>query len=316
MQITWRSSYFKVAGLVVSAVALLIAFQNCGKVQIQSPNTDLASTLKSGTGYLCLPSGYTMDTFFVTNLNAGISKNHLLVDTDGDGLSDADEAIQGTDPLKRRTNGKILDSICAAVDYGVNCAQFNVSCNMNENSFGINECDIIALNLNQNAQVGVGIDSDKDGIPDYLEIRINSFPNVNDAYNDLDFDLLNTLMEAEQQTSVRNSNANMAKKDYIKVTKAKVQNPDCTGEYWKIDIDSLPIVPVGGYVDYSTGLIDMSHAANENILIYFLKTRPINSTTAASKSFSGVQKVRYTTGDDSKINFDQSVLFSTGDIEQ
>ena len=312
-----KKYYFSILLFFITFFVLVVGFQNCGKVAIQSPSTLMITNAKNGIGYLCLPEGYTMDSFFITNLNIKTTATGLQIDNDSDGLSDEEEVQLGFNPNLRRTSGKILDSICSMVDYGVNCSNFNLNCSITQNPFGLSECDILALNLNQTVQLGIGIDSDKDGIPDYLEIRINSFPNLADSYSDLDFDLLNNYTEAERGTSTRNSNVNTPITDYVRIAKSKISNTACNGEYWKIDIINLPTLSTKDFTDNSTGLLNLSHAPNENLIMTFLKIKPIDNLTSPAKTFAGLQKVKYDLNNkDTSFKFNQDLLFFTGDVEQ
>lgn len=301
------------------AVATVLFFQNCGKLDIKSPETVLASNFKTGQGYLCIEQGYTLDTFFITNMNIKYTTQGLLKDTDGDGLADSEETTIGYDPFKRRSASTVLDSICNDLNYGVDCSKFTQSCNTDHNEFGLNECDIAALNLEQSIQVGAGIDSDKDSVPDYLEIRIQSFPNLFDAYNDLDLDKVNTIGEGELGSSTRHSNNNVDPKNLIKISKTKLQNtPECSnGEYWQINILNLPVLSVEGYSDTFVGKSNFSHQANQNVLLNFLKIKPINNAGANAKIFSATQLVDYDPDNiDTKFSFDQNLLMPAGEVEQ
>ncbi len=307
----------KIISIILGTLTMVISFQNCGKVELKSSNSVMLENSKTGTGFLCLPSGFTLDTFFISNLNVKSTSMGLESDIDGDGLSDREEAQLGFNPEKRRTSGKVLDSICSTIDYGVNCTNFTLDCNLSQNAFGLNECDILALNLNRNVQLGTGIDSDKDGIPDYLEIRINSFPNLYDSYNDLDFDQLNTTVEAERGTSVRNSSITSPDQNYIKVVKTKMTSQDCAGEYWKVDILNLPTMPIKKFTEESPGVVNLSHQLNENIIMTFLKIKPIGDLTAPTRIFSGIQKVKYDQSNvDTAFILDQKNLYFTGEVDQ
>lgn len=307
----------KSAILIFLVTIALLSFQNCGKVELQNSEASLMVNAKAGSGFICLPSGYTLESFYTSNLNIKVAGDQLKLDSDADGLSDEEEIEFGSDPFNRRTSGKILDSICSSTDYKVNCSTNTPVCNTAENHFGLNECDILALNLNKSIQVGAGIDSDKDSIPDFLEIRINSFPSLNDAFSDLDFDLQNTLTEAEKQTSIRNTNNEIPLINQINMVKTRLTNVGCAGEYWKIDIKNLPTVPITKFSYMgSDSLLDLSRETNENTILYFLKAKPTSGSTA-SKIFSGVQKLKFDPQLlQAEIVFDQSLLFYTGDVEQ
>lgn len=299
---------------------LILGFQNCGKVAITPPTEQSSLNTKAGVGYVCIPPNYTLETFFITNLNIKFTKTGSERDTDGDGLSDNEELLFGSNPLLRRTNGKVLDSICQDISYGVNCQNFNLSCDTTPNETGINECDVLALNLNQSIVTGVGLDSDKDGVPDYLEVRINSFPNLYDAYNDLDFDLLNTISEGERNTSVRQSNVNLDQNYTTRISKTKIVNStNCAGgEEWKIDIQNLPVLAVNEYTAASElSEQRFAHGSNQNRILTFLKVKPVNNPTGNAKVFSAQQLVNYdVTNVNKSFIFDSAALTEIGEVEQ
>jgi hypothetical protein len=309
----------KTIALIFCGLIMLIGFQNCGKVAIAPPIEQNSLNTKSGVGYVCIPPSYTLETFFITNLNVKFTKAGIESDSDGDGLSDSEETSFGSNPLIRRTSGKILDSICKDVSYGVNCNNFNLSCNLSHNSLGLNECDILALNLNQSIATGVGLDSDKDGVPDYLEIRINSFPNLFDSYNDLDFDLLNTIVEGERNTSVRQSNVNMDEVYNTKILKTKIVNStNCgAGEEWKIEIQNLPVLAAEAFSTNDSGSANYSRGTNQNIILTFMKVKPSNNPNGNAKVYSSQQLVDY---DPQNLNrnfiFDSNALSQIGEVEQ
>lgn len=306
------------AGCAITAV-LTFAFQNCGNIKVASPIEVMASNAKTGVGYFCVPTGYTLETFFITNLNLKSSKYGLAIDTDGDGLSDAEEDAAGYDKNKRRSADKVLDSICDDLNYGVDCSKFTLSCDPAQSEFGMNECDKMALNVTMNIQVGAGIDSDKDGIPDILEVRINSFPNLSDSTNDLDFDLANNITEAELGSSSRLSNKEINPANLVQVTKTKLTNSaSCpSGEYWQFTVENLPTVPVPAFLDDQLSAFSFSHAENENVVQTFVKIKPINSPTANAKVLSSVQLVNYDRNDlDKSFVFDQAQLLPAGDVGQ
>ncbi|MCC2678456.1 MAG: hypothetical protein K0R29_1032 [Pseudobdellovibrio sp.] len=302
-----------------AAAVLTLAFQNCGNIKVANPVEVMASNAKTGIGYFCVPSGYTLETFFITNLNVKSSKYGLAIDTDGDGLSDAEEDSAGYDKMKRRSADKVLDSICEDLNYGVDCEKFTLSCDPAQSEFGINECDKMALNVTMNIQTGAGIDSDKDGIPDILEVRINSFPNLSDSTNDLDFDLANNITEAELGSSSRLSNKEIDPRNLVQITKTKLtSSPSCpSGEYWQFTVENLPTVPVNAFLDDQLSAFSFSHAENENVVQTFVKIKPVSSTSANAKTFSSVQLVTYDRNDvDKSFIFDQAQLVPSGEVGQ
>ena len=314
-----NKNYLKTIFVLISVTALVVFFQNCGNINVKPPSESLASNAKAGVGYFCIPQGYTLETFFVTNLNTKATADGLFKDTDGDGLSDVEEQALGFNPNKRRSGGKVLDAICNDLNYGPDCAKFTLECDPSQDAFGLNECDKMALNVNLNIQVGAGIDSDKDGIPDYLEIRIHSFPNLADSNTDLDFDLINNIGEAERGSSARDSNKNIKDENLVNISKRKIANTtDCAnGEYWQFTVNNLPTIAIDAFVDDELSAINLSHGVNENVIQTFLKMKPVNGANGNAKVFSGVQLIKYDFNNvDKDFIFDQTQLIPSGEVGQ
>lgn len=276
----------------IIALPVLLSFQNCGRVDLRSsagPATLV--NLKTGYGEFCLPVNYTMESFFVSNLNLKPSQYGLFKDSDGDGLTDAEEAIMGSDPLSRRSGGYVLDSICRDVDFGPSCENFKMTCDTTENSLGINECDTLALQISKPASMGGGIDSDNDGIPDFLELRIGSFPNLDDALNDLDLDQVNGMTEAELGTSVRENNKLILNRDKIQISKTRLTKSSCEGEAWSVEVKNMPVILTEYFTDLVRNSLTSrgdrySHKQNENVIQTFLKIKPINTNNGLNKTKS------------------------------
>lgn len=310
--------------LMALSLPVLFMFQNCNKVNLQSLRApDAMVNLKTGTAEVCLPVNYTLDTFFVTNLNAKATRNGLYTDTDGDGLSDVEETLLGSDPYKRRSGGFVLDSICKNVDYGPLCVNFNLQCDQTENAMGINECDMFAMQITKPKSLGGGIDSDKDGIPDLLEIKYNSFANIDDSLSDLDLDQVNTISEAEQGTNTQEDNLTI-KKDYIiDIAKTRQTSVSCAGEYWTVEVNNLPTIVSDDFTDIPDNVVSgytdrFSHLRNENIIQVTMKIKNISDPMAPSKTYTSYKKAKIDIANTIKqinLNFIQNDNFS-GDVER
>ena len=310
--------------LVIGTFPLLFVSQNCNKVNLQSTQAlDTLINLKTATAQFCLPDNYTLESFFVTNLNLKSSQKGLLADTDGDGLTDQEELLIGSDPYLRRTGGVILDSICKDVDYGAQCSNFSLECDPTENSMGFSECDMLALQISRPKYLGGGLDSDKDGIPDILEQRFGSFPNMDDALNDLDLDQINATAEIELGTSIQENNA-LVQKDYkIEIQKTRVPSTECTGELWQIEVKNLPTILTNDYVDLPENIIPgygdrFSHARFENVILTTMKIKSSSEISIPSMTYTFYKKVELDVANRNKqINLDFVLNdYFSGEVEQ
>ncbi len=324
MKINLASSRKLILILTLGFLPVIVFFQNCSKVNLQSSQAAVGLVnLKTATSQICLPDNFTLESFFVTNLNMKSSRTGLSPDTDGDGLTDAEEILLGSDPYRRRSGGFVLDSICKDVDYGPQCANFNLQCDLTENAMGLNECDLLALQISKPTSLGGGLDSDKDGIPDYLEVRFHSFPNINDSLNDLDLDQVNTMSEIEQGTSVQENNNLIQPNDKVQIIKTKQTSSDCSGEMWTIEVKNLPTIVTGEFTDLPDNVIPswgdrFSHASNENVIQTTLKIKSISGPTIPSRTYTAYKKVDIDVANKNKqinLNFILNDYFS-GEVEQ
>lgn len=104
------------------ASILILVFQNCGDIGIQALealpdasnnpqtlNLSICSDRREGQSPLVLQNVY------IANLTAKPVDGFLVPDSDLDGLSDAAETELGSNPIRPRSRGTILDSLSSAV---------------------------------------------------------------------------------------------------------------------------------------------------------------------------------------------------------
>lgn len=111
---------------------------------------------------------FRLDSAFVINLNGRVGPDGLLVsDSDGDGLSDAEET--STDPFVARTNGVCLDSITEKTG----CRLPSTGCNpqFDHDGDGLNECEERSLGTASDLK-----DTDDDGLIDSMEVILGGRP--------------------------------------------------------------------------------------------------------------------------------------------
>jgi hypothetical protein len=133
----------------------------------------------------------------VMNNNTLLRGKVPVADSDGDGLSDDEEAKLGTDPLQPDTDGDgvgdLIEQRLAAPDSQFDPlvpveVQFKECINLPDPTAdhdldGLNDCEEAVLRTDPYL-----VDSDKDGVPDWVEVRLGSNPLVDDRLIDSDMD--------------------------------------------------------------------------------------------------------------------------------
>ncbi len=127
----------------------------------------------------------------VFNPNAIIQNGVPVADSDGDGLSDDDEKIIGTDPTNPDTDGDLVGD---GIEVMLNAPGLNfdpltpflqpaciplLDAGGDDDSDGLNNCEEAVLRTDPTL-----VDTDKDGIPDIVEVRRGGNPLVNDVLDD------------------------------------------------------------------------------------------------------------------------------------
>lgn len=133
---------------------------------------------------------FVVREFAVTNLTAVMSHGKLLADSDMDGLSDVEEERLGFDPTRPRSsreNNLLLDGLCPKGLKAEQCPMKDTC--KDANSLGLTDCDLGTYSLTD------GLDSDRDDIPDFIEILKGSSPNAIDVTKNLDGDSKNLIEE-------------------------------------------------------------------------------------------------------------------------
>ena len=131
----------------------------------------------------------------VMNGNALLRGSAPVADSDGDGLTDEEEAALGTDPLNPDSDG---DGVGDGIEYRLAtpgsefdplvpgtfaaCAKIT-DLTVDHDLDGLNDCEEALLRTDPYLA-----DSDRDGIPDLVEVRLGSNPLVDDRLIDSDQD--------------------------------------------------------------------------------------------------------------------------------
>jgi hypothetical protein len=131
----------------------------------------------------------------VWNENAILRDGALAADSDGDGLTDAEEERRGTDPLNRDTDGDgigdLLELQLSAVraELDPHTPHDPPECTTIPKPYG--DSDVDGLNDCEEALIRTDpylVDTDRDGIPDVVEALRGGQPLVNDRLVDTDRD--------------------------------------------------------------------------------------------------------------------------------
>lgn len=312
--------YFRITLFILAFLILPVAFQNCGgQVRLMSPEiSSYVSAKVTASGEICLPANEVFETLVVRNINAKAVNGFLQMDSDGDGISDVDESAIGTNPLSRRTGGKVLDSICQQVDYAAQCDNVRLTCTGALVHLGITDCDIESLQLNTFFDhPDQGLDTDKDGIADFLEIAAGTFPNVNDSSADIDQDNIPNLLEHERGSNPRQPDEYLPLELQIQVSKTKLPpSVNCAGDVWAVVIKHIPLATVKAY----SGDVDskFNHLEDQNLIFFTLKTRPRAGTNINAKMYLYVQKLLVPNVEnpvDQSFNFTFTDFEKLGEIE-
>ena len=144
---------------------------------------------------------YRTNKIFAVNTSAKKVGLNLKIDTDEDGITDEDELLFGSDANNSRSIAEgVLDGICKLIGGKEQCllARSQITCDSTKiNALRMSDCDIKILKLDKLAVYPTlaGIDSDNDGIPDFIEILKGTNPISNDSYLDSDGDGLTNMQE-------------------------------------------------------------------------------------------------------------------------
>ncbi len=145
---------------------------------------------------------YKTNSIVAVNLNRIQIGTRMMLDSDADGITDEDEKnIFHSDPLNPRSMVPgVLDGICKILGGREKCIEekSKITCNAQLiNQFNMSDCDVKILKLDQYATNPnlAGIDSDNDGIPDYIEILKGLNPLSTDSNTDIDGDGLTNAEE-------------------------------------------------------------------------------------------------------------------------
>jgi Bacterial TSP3 repeat len=309
------------AVLFLLSVAGLLGFQNCANVGISKSQVEELSV--SGSSILCLDNqsqlqNYTLETFYVRNINVIGWKGQFVADSDGDGLPDDVETAVGFDPTNPHSRSVVLDRVCFDASDSNSCPHISTNCSAVPSPLGISQCEIVNLGLDQLYQHPTsGLDSDKDGIIDYFEILGGTSPVKNDALADPDNDGILNQVEYQRQSNPLYSDANAPLSSLVQANAQLLtadQAPSCAGEAWNLSIDKLPYLATMAVTSSADPRgVFRSHSGAENVIAVVVKLKPKTGFTSSLNS-----KIYYQTlvvsPNRSSLGFDVNSFVLAGEV--
>lgn len=242
-----------------------------------------------------LKQPYIVRKFGVVNLTAKMIKGQLYADSDMDGIIDLDEENLGFDPTRRRSrvNGnQLLDGLCFGLKAKKCPAQ--LACGPS-NALGFNSCDIASYSMTD------GVDTDKDDIPDIIEVLKGTLPNHNDAFSNNDGD---TLPLHEEIAIGRDpffkddglDRSFLLQYSHYKSPESLIECP-ANQQAWTFQIDHVPTIPTlatNNTFDEDVKIQFLNHEKDENIiLVYYIIKKVNEDSDQGGLLFGHFVKVKY-----------------------
>ena len=200
-----------------------------------------------------LRRSYVLKSWAATNLNAkvgGFIQSAAApgeVDSDGDGLTDAEEAQLGTNPLLRDSDGDgFSDGVevhFAKLGGNFNPLRVDLGCPANlvgvdSDCDGIPDCDEQIIGTNPTLT-----DSDADGMPDGLEWQMGTQPASPDMNQDPDNDGLSNLSECRFHTNPLKPDTLNLTSDAYRYTLQAAGPPNFNGsQCYNFRVDNIALV--------------------------------------------------------------------------
>jgi hypothetical protein len=244
--------------------------------------------------FVAAPSAisYRPDVYMNINLTSGFIRGELTSDSDIDGISDLDEVLLGYAPNNPRSVVPgVLDGICRLVGGPAACLTDVQSSACDPTAFPglglLSNCDLRLLNLIAGAPPGdPGIDYDRDGLPDFIEVVKGLDPKAVDLASDIDGDgrtareeLLLGLDPFYAETSL---DMNAVNSSSVGVSANSPYPATCTNGDWTLTANKIISSPT---FQLQTGPLILNHAQNHQKVLLFYRSAPVNSQSPQLEYF-------------------------------
>lgn len=242
---------------------------------------------------------YQPENLTLINLNTINKNGRILADSDMDGVSDEEEITLGSDPQDARSLVPgVLDGICKSLGGKDQCLskRLKIQCLPDQvEAFGLTECDIKILDLDKiPTQLNVGLDADKDGIPDFIEIIKGTNPTIADMTSDPDGDGIVNRDEIIKGTDV--NTPDIINDLYINKIFTKYSPPSeniCQYGGWSINSSQLQIVKTQENYNLPVQLDYLTHGKQQYLMLVLYRLSPTNSDNPVTEYYSKVVTVDY-----------------------
>jgi hypothetical protein len=272
---------------------------------------------------------YRKEAMFAVNLTAKLERGVLRADSDMDGITDATEITLGYNPTQARTFG-LLDSICSVLGGKDLCQSIRTGliCDDRLLALGLTDCDVKAMKLDTLKAGDMGVDSDGDSLPDFIEIIRESLPNYSDATSDLDQDGLTNRTEIARGSQVNFPDLGVDSRVLFSVRESLVrsaENCGSTQEAWSFDLANIPLASTQAYAETRTRFpitgpdrrsFDLSHVAGENVIAVVFKSIPENSNGSKAELWGALLKIDFNPALRASVRLRPSDFFLIGEVAQ
>ena len=237
---------------------------------------------------------YKPDSFLAVNLTAMRKNGKIVADSDMDGVDDETELAAGTNPEHPRSSGVsgVLDGICHRLGGIKKCKEkrTKVVCNPNQfNPVGLSDCDYKLLSLDQMNVGDWGIDTDKDGLLDFIEILKGTDPASPDMLGDPDGDGVITRDEIVRGTDPFVPD-NTFPEFLMTLLETKyvpgINEVMCPAGHWNLETDRLLAVPTRAVQAFEGESSYLNHERNIHKIMVFYRSIAQNSSTPRNEYYS------------------------------
>ncbi len=251
----------------------------------------------------------------LVNLTVKRVNGVLEPDSDMDGLSDREEEALGSNPVNPRSqvNG-VLDGVCRRIGTFSECLTMRntFTCSGTPNALGVSECDLKILRIDKlYPHLSPGVDTDKDGMPDIIEILRGTDPGLADMLADPDGDGRTNKQEILENTEVAKSDSlqfTQERPEYTVEYINRQQTNACSYGAWRLEATTLP--GLDNQTVTAAQPVTLNHARGENVYLVFYRQNPLNSANEGVQFYGGLVHSRYNKiGDTIAVSLDRSVLW-------
>ncbi len=201
---------------------------------------------------------FALKQMVAMNLNALPRNGESLVDTDGDGLTDEEEYLAGTSPFLVDTDGDGFSDLIEVRQTNAGLDPLfsgDADCRMatdrlDDDGDGLLNCEERYFGTNSRL-----IDSDADGFPDDVEIRMGTNASDADSLGDIDFDgALNGTELAAHTDPLHNDVADFSRIAYRTSLRLLRDDQSLPGRLcYEFSVSNITLVPTGSALGLQEG---------------------------------------------------------------